>query len=86
MKAKIEAVRLVNQFSLSILSQIGHKLPMDEVEAIARASALVTIDKIVEVLNPQEFGLEMEIAFNNIDSWNEIKKEIEEWQRSIEKT
>ena len=77
MKAKQQANLMIAEFSLVVLAEMGHKIDMDKVTAIAKASVKLAIDKIIKVLNPQDFGLEMEIAFKQIDHWKEVKQYID---------
>jgi hypothetical protein len=67
-----KAKHLVSLHSLTILSKIGHKLPMDEVKEIAKAAALIAVDEIFKtgLLEGSTLGI-------NKKYWQEVKKEIE---------
>ncbi len=77
MEAKAQADLMIAEFSLVVLSKIGHKLDMSDVTKIAKSSARLAIDRIIAVLNPQNLGLEMEKAYDDIDYWKEVKKHID---------
>ena len=77
MEAKAQANLMIAEFSLAVLATMGHKIDMDKVTLIAKASANLAIDKIIKALNPQDFGLEMEIAFEQINHWQEVKQYID---------
>ena len=77
MEAKQQADLMISEFSLVVLSQVGHKLDMDVVTEIAKSSVRLAIDRIIMVLNPQDFGLEMEKAYDQIDHWNKVKQYID---------
>ena len=42
-----KAKYILSRHSLSILSEIGHKLPMDEVKAIAKATGSLELDAVI---------------------------------------
>ena len=77
MEAKEQADLMISEFSLVVLSKIGHKLAMSDVTEIAKSSARLAIDRIIAVLNPQDLGLEMEKAFDDIDYWKDVKQYID---------
>lgn len=39
--------------------------------------ALIAVDEIIKLYNPENYGLEMDTAFESIYYWQEVKKEIE---------
>jgi hypothetical protein len=39
--------------------------------------AEVVVDEIIKVLNPEHWGLEMNIAIDELIYWREVKQEIE---------
>jgi hypothetical protein len=39
--------------------------------------ALIAVDEIIKVFNPEKWGLEMNTAFESIEYWQKVKKEIE---------
>jgi hypothetical protein len=47
------------------------------VDLIAKDCALTAVDEIIKVFNPENWGLEMDNAFESIKYWQEVKKEIE---------
>jgi hypothetical protein len=78
-----KAKHLVSLHSLTILSKIGHKLPMDEVKEIAKAAALIAVDELIE-----SFNSIYDASIRNIekysgakygmkDYWDDVKQEIE---------
>ena len=69
-----KANHLISLHSLTILSKIGHKLPMEEVKEIAKATSLLEVDGIIEA-NPIKFDEDD----NCIASywWKEVKQELE---------
>ena len=77
MEAKEQADLMIAEFSLAVLSKIGHKLDMKDVTEIAKSSASLAIDRIIAVLAPQDLGLEMERAFEEIDYWKKVKQYID---------
>lgn len=77
MEPKQQADLMIAEFSLVVLSQVGHKLDVNTVKAIAKSSARLAIDRIIMVLNPQDFGLEMEKAYDQIDHWKKVKQYID---------
>ena len=79
MEAKQQANLMIAEFSLAVLTSMGHEINMDKVILIAKASANLAIDKIIIELNPQDLGLEMEIAFDRIDYFKEVKQHIEDY-------
>ena len=44
---------------------------------VAKKCALIAVDEILKVLNPENWGLEMDSAFEKIEYWTAVKKEIE---------
>ena len=77
MEAKQQANLMIAEFSLVVLAEMGHKIDMDNVKAIAKSSARLAIDRIIMVLNPQDFGLEMERAYEEINHWKDVKQYID---------
>ena len=39
--------------------------------------ALIAVEEIIKVFNPENWGLEMDNAFESIEYWKEVKTEIE---------
>lgn len=77
MEAKQQADLMIAEFSLVVLSKVGHILDMSVVTEVAKSSARLAIDRIIMVLNPQDLGLEMEKAFDDIDYWKDVKQYID---------
>lgn len=48
MTIKEKAKHTLSMHSLSILSKIGHKLPMEEVKEIAKATGLLELDAVIK--------------------------------------
>jgi hypothetical protein len=46
-------------------------------ESKAKQCALIAVDEIIKFFNPENWGLEMDTAFESIKYWQEVKKEIE---------
>ena len=44
---------------------------------IAKQSALIAVDEILNVLEPHDWGLEMDTAFNREYYWQQVRQEIE---------
>jgi len=41
---------------------------------------LISVDEIISILNPEHWGIEMDTAFDNLYYWNEVKKEIANYE------
>jgi hypothetical protein len=67
MTPKEKAQKLIASFSLAVLSETGHELNMTKVNGIARASALMAVDEILNVV----WYVPVDIEY-----WQEVKKEI----------
>lgn len=74
MTPKEKANYLVSIHSLTILSKIGHKLSMEEVKEIAKATSLLGVDGIIEA-NPIKFDEDDNCIAKQW--WQEVKKELE---------
>jgi len=44
---------------------------------IAKECALILVDEMIKVFNPENWGLEMDNAFEGLNYWLEVKQEIE---------
>ena len=77
MTPKLKAKKLISQFSLGILAELGYKISLEEVAALAKSSALSAIDEMINILNPEDWGLEMDAAIDKLNYLKEVKKEIE---------
>ena len=69
-----KANHLVSIHSLTVLSKIGHKLPMEEVKEIAKATSLLEVNGIIEA-NPIKFDEDDNCIAKQW--WQEVKKELE---------
>ena len=74
MTPKDKANHLISLHSLTILSKIGHKLPMEEVKEIAKATSLLEVDGIIEA-NPIKFDEDDNCIASHW--WKEVKQELE---------
>ena len=43
----------------------------------AKECALIAVDEIINVLNPEHWGIEMNIAIDELRYWRTVKQEIE---------
>lgn len=68
---------LISRNSLIVLSQIGHKLPMTEVKAIAKETALAQVDTIIPIVEGYEEALDASQRSDELQWWQEVKKELE---------
>lgn len=68
---------LISLHSLTILSKIGHKLPMEEVKEIAKASALLEVKAIIPIVEGYEEALDASQRSDELQWWQEVKKELE---------
>jgi len=44
---------------------------------LGKQCALILVDEMINVFNPENWGLEMDNAFEGLKYWQEVKKEIE---------
>lgn len=44
---------------------------------ISKQFALIAVDEIISVLNPEHWGIEMNIAIDELIYWRTVKQEIE---------
>lgn len=77
-----KANHLVSIHSLTVLSKIGHKLPMDEVKEIAKATSLLEVDELIKYHDQFMEIVRYELPSNIVASipykyWDEVKKELE---------
>lgn len=70
MTPKEKAEELVNKFK-----QYSYDVGKDT--SFAKQCALIAVDEIISVLNPEHWGIEMNIAIDELIYWREVKKEIE---------
>lgn len=77
MTAQEQAKRMFSMHSLSILSEIGHKLPMDEVKVIAKATALLEVNGILPIVEGYEEALSASQQSDRLDYYKEVKQELE---------
>lgn len=71
MTPKQDAEKLVSKF---FLSNYGYG-PQEREKA--KKNATIAVDEIIRVLNPEHWGLEMNIAVEELNHWREVKQEIE---------
>lgn len=69
-----KAQRLLSIHSLTILSKIGHKLPMSEVKEMAIAGILLNIDEMIETLRE---AADEEVVTIHVIYWSKVKQELE---------
>lgn len=69
MEAKEQAELMIAEFSLTVLSKIGHKLDMSDVTEIAKASALLAVHRVLQATS-KIYG---ELNFEDVFELNEIK-------------
>jgi hypothetical protein len=67
MTPKEKAKELINKFTLSFSPNIEE----------AKQCSLIAVDEILKLLYPENWGLEMNIAIDELYYWREVKKEIE---------
>lgn len=70
-----KANHLVSIHSLTVLSKIGHKLSMEDVKEIAKATVLVDVNELISSHNKWDDN-----AQTNTEEyyyWSEVKKELE---------
>ena len=70
MEAKQQSDLLIAQFSLAVLAEMGHKIDMDKVTAIAKGSAILAVDKMIEEVTHW-------CPAHVLNSWMNVKKELE---------
>ena len=70
MTPKEKAEKLIAQCSLTILSNTGHKLPMDEIKVLAKQCALIAVDEML-------IHVDMVDDDAAINYWKQVKQEIE---------
>lgn len=74
MNSKEQAELMVAEFSLVVLSKIGHKLDMSDVTKIAKSSASLAVDRILDSIDWDYYE---GAAQTEHDSWKEVKQHIE---------
>lgn len=73
MTPKEKAQELVDKFC----KQTRWKMGQEDYIKRAKQCALIAVDEILKVLNPENWGLEMDSAFESMEYWQKVKKEIE---------
>ena len=73
MTSKLKAKKLIGQFSLAILAELGYKISLEEVAALAKSSALIEVDELMKVLDQHLDAKQYQI----MNYWEEVKQEIE---------
>lgn len=79
MEAKQQADLMVAEFSLTVLSKIGHKLDMSDVTEIAKASASLAVDRILSVL--KDYTVDYFIQ-GTYEYYEDVKKELEAYGKN----
>jgi hypothetical protein len=74
MTPKQKANELISLHSLTILSEVGNYLTMDEVKHLAKQCALIAVD---EILNAIDWDYYEGSAQTQQNYWKEVKQEIE---------
>lgn len=72
METKEQAENLIAEFSLNILAEMGHKLPMNEVTGIAKRLAIAAVDKIINQITHW-------CPAHILNFWMNVKKELENY-------
>jgi hypothetical protein len=72
MTPKQKAIELTHKFCSHVEGYFGSKKNM----IAAKKAALVAVDEIISVLNPENWGIEMNIVIDEIHYWNKVKEEI----------
>jgi hypothetical protein len=67
---KEQAENLIAEFSLNILAEMGHKLPMNEVTGIAKRLAIAAVDKIINQVTNW-------CPAHILSHWMNVKKELD---------
>jgi len=78
MTPKEKAEELVNWFLDEGLHSFG-RYQCTEIEDLegSKFCATKVVDEMIKVLNPEHWGIEMNIAIDELNYWREVKKEIE---------
>jgi hypothetical protein len=77
MTPKEKATELVNKIYQTARWQKEEDYnPLQQYQRV-KQFAIVSVDEILDVLNPEHWGLEMNIAIENLIYWKDVKKEIE---------
>ena len=71
MTPKEKAEELISKF---FMANIGYGFKEKQ---IAKKNALISVDEIIKVLNPEHWGLEMNIAIDELIYWKNVKEEME---------
>lgn len=74
-----KAKELISTYSLGIFAEMGHELMLNEVKAIAKRSALIAVDELINAHNGIKDFLFKEIGYliTTPEYWQEVKNEIE---------
>ena len=77
MNPKQKAENLVNKYRIILMNENTDCGCEILCTSIAKQNVIIAVDEILNFINPESYGLEMDIAFSQYDYWNEVKKEIE---------
>ena len=77
-----KANQLLSLHSITILSKIGHALPMSDVKEIAKATSLLEVDELIKYHDQFMEIVRYELPSNIVASipykyWDDVKKELE---------
>jgi hypothetical protein len=70
MEAKQQANLMIAEFSLAVLASMGHEINMDKVTLIAKSTAVLSVDKIIETITHW-------CPVHILNYWMNVKKELE---------
>lgn len=70
MEAKEQAKLMIAEFSLNILAIMGHEINMDKITAIAKSTAILSVDKTITTITHW-------CPAHILNFWMNVKKEIE---------
>jgi hypothetical protein len=76
MTPKEKAQHLVLKFTLHAYG-VWDKHGSKEERYHSKQCALIAVNEIIEVLDPEHWGLEMNIAIDELNYWRDVKQEIE---------
>lgn len=68
-----KAKSLISIVSLEILSEIGHKLSMDEVKKIAKQCAILSVEEILSTL----YDYHYDSGSGAYEYWTEVNQELQ---------
>lgn len=72
MTPKQQSNDLIGKFSMNILAELGHKISLDEVAALAKSSSIILLDEILAIYYDDSENHRME----EIGFWHDVRNEI----------